>query len=95
MIFTIKKLKKYESVGFKITHADGTDLFLIIFYFVFFSSNLFLNGNAKPIDTSQDHLFFQDQDRSGQDQDHFFKTKTTFLKTIKLLIQDHWRSQKF
>jgi len=39
------------------------------------------------------------QDRSGQDQDqdHFFKTKTkiAFLKTIKLLTQDHWRSQKF
>jgi len=30
----------------------------------------------------QDHLFFQDQDRSGQE-------------TIKLLTQDHWRSQKF
>jgi len=41
-----------------------------------------------------------------QDQDHLFfkigqaKTKTTFsrqlfLKTIKLLTQDHWRSQKF
>jgi len=29
----------------------------------------------------QDHLIFQDQDR--------------FLKTIKLLTQDHWRSQKF
>jgi len=41
--------------------------------------------------------FFQDQDRSGQDQDHFFKTKTktVFLKTIKLLTQDYWRSQKF
>jgi len=35
----------------------------------------------------QDHQFFQDhdQDRSGQDQDHFFKTKTVFLKTVKLL----------
>jgi len=41
----------------------------------------------------QDHLYFQDQDRSGQD--HFFKTKTAFLKTNKLLTQDHWRSQKF
>jgi len=24
-----------------------------------------------------------------------YKTKTAFLKTIKLLTQDHWRSQKF
>jgi len=31
----------------------------------------------------QDHLFFQDKG-----QDHFFKTKTAFLKTIKLLTQD-------
>jgi len=34
-----------------------------------------------------------------QDQDHlFFKTtfsRPLFLKTIKLLNQDHWRSQKF
>jgi len=26
---------------------------------------------------------------------YFFKTKTAFLKTIKLLTLDHWRSQKF
>jgi len=26
---------------------------------------------------------------------YFFKTKTAFLKTIKLLTQDHWRRQKF
>jgi len=30
----------------------------------------------------------QDQDRSGQDQDHFFKIKNDFLKTIKLITQD-------
>jgi len=34
--------------------------------------------------------------QQDQDQKHlFFKIKTTFLKTIKLLTQDHWRSQKF
>jgi len=35
----------------------------------------------------QDHLFFQDQDRSGQDQDHFFKTKTkpAFFKDRQLI----------
>jgi len=43
---------------------------------------------TKLQDQDQDHLFFQDQDRSGQDQDYFFKTKTAFLKTIKLLTQN-------
>jgi len=37
----------------------------------------------------QDHLFFQDQDRSGQDQeqDHFFKTKikTAFFKDHQII----------
>jgi len=26
---------------------------------------------------------------------YFSKTKTAFLKIIKLLTQDHWRNQKF
>jgi len=39
---------------------------------------------------NQDHLIIQDQDKSGEDQDHFFRTKakTAFLKIIKLLAQD-------
>jgi len=41
----------------------------------------------------QDHLFFQDQDRSGQD--HFFKTKTAFLKTFKLLNQTTRAARNF
>jgi len=31
----------------------------------------------------QDHLFFQD--RSGQDQDHFFQTKTAFFKDHQII----------
>jgi len=34
---------------------------------------------------SEDHLFFQDQDQSGQDQDHFFKTKTAFFKDHQII----------
>jgi len=47
---------------------------------------------TKLQDQDQNHLFFQDQDRLGQDpdQDHFFKTKTAFLKTIKLLTKTTW-----
>jgi len=50
----------------------------------------------------QDHLFFQDQDRLGQDrlgqdqdQDHFFKTKAAFFKDHQIINPRHWRSQKF
>jgi len=37
----------------------------------------------------QNHLFFQD--RPGQDQDHFFKTKTAFFKDHQIINP---RSQK-
>jgi len=54
---------------------------------------------TKLQDQDQDHVFFQDQDRSGQDQDFFktffntfFKTKTAFFKdpliiNSRLLVQ--------
>jgi len=42
-----------------------------------------LSDVARPQD--QGHLFFQDQDRSSQDQDHFFKTKTTFFKDHQII----------
>jgi len=48
---------------------------------------------TKLQDQDQNHLIFQDQDRSGQD--HFFKTKTAFFKIIKLLTQNTGLAKKF
>jgi len=46
---------------------------------------------ARPLSCkTKTTYFFKTNTKTGQT-----KTKTAFLKTIKLLIQDHWRSQKF
>jgi len=40
-------------------------------------------SKTTKLQDQQDHLFFQDQDRSGQDQDHFFKT--AFFKDHQII----------
>jgi len=49
------------------------------------STNQWRSKTIKLQVQDQDHLFFQDQDRSGQDQDRFFKTKTAFFKDHQII----------
>jgi len=56
-------------------------LFLLNF-FPLYVKNTSWNQWCSKTTKLQDHLFFPDQD-------HFFKTKIAFLKTIKLLTQNH------
>jgi len=43
--------------------------------------------------TKATHFFFKT--KTGQTKTTFLRPGPLFLKTIKLLTQDHWRSQKF